>query len=93
MRNLFRDHILVAEALRCNAEEYREIYVHCVRTTRIDVSELQAYHSVHAPFCMGVNKESPFPPLYSSHLRLLMHNFMKTNEMKAYDTEAVYGNY
>ena len=31
MCNLFKDHILVAEALRCNADECREIFVHCVR--------------------------------------------------------------
>ena len=31
MRNMFKYHILVAEAMRCNADECREIFVHCVR--------------------------------------------------------------
>ena len=32
----------------------------------VEVSELQASHSVHAPFCIGVTEASPFPLLYSS---------------------------
>ena len=47
MHNMFKNHILVAEALSRNSDECWEICVHCVR---IDVSELQAWHSVHAPF-------------------------------------------
>ena len=33
----------------------------------VEVSELQAWHSVHAcaPFCIGVNEASPFPLLYT----------------------------
>ena len=44
MRNMFKDH-LVAEALSCNSDICREIFVHCVWRA-------EQRHSEHVPFCI-----------------------------------------
>ena len=68
MCNMFKYHILVAEALSRNPEE---CWVASQRNAGKylcnmfgEVSELQAKlseTSVHAPFCIGVNELLPFP--------------------------------
>ena len=69
MRSMFKDHILVAEALSRNPEE-------CQRFLSIvfgEVSGLQlklSETSVHAPFCIRVNEPSRFPLQFSSQVGL-----------------------
>ena len=65
MRSLLKDHILVAVALCCNADDCRDYF--CV-IVFVEMSELQPCYSVHAPFCIGLNQASPFPVLFYSQV-------------------------